>query len=81
MLIFFLSYFLICANFFNLPERYYSFLYVPLDPIKPLVTKLQTDNYDLRKVYQVTESVAEELKNYRDDIDNEFQHWYDLAIR
>ena len=29
----------------------------------------------------MTDSILRELKNYRDDIDNEFQHWYDFAIR
>ena len=27
------------------------------------------------------DSVLREWKNYRDDIDNEFQHWYDFAVR
>ena len=27
------------------------------------------------------DSDAEKLKNYRDDIDNEFQHWCDVAVR
>ena len=27
------------------------------------------------------DSVAEKLKNYRDDIDNEFQHWCDVDVR
>ena len=27
------------------------------------------------------DSVAEKLKNYRDDIDNEFHHWCDVAVR
>ena len=27
------------------------------------------------------DSVLRELKNYRDDIDNEFQHWYGLVVR
>ena len=26
-------------------------------------------------------SIIEELINYRDEIDNEFRHWYDLAIK
>ena len=27
------------------------------------------------------DDVLMELKNYRDDIDYEFQHWYDFAVR
>ena len=26
-------------------------------------------------------SVLKELENYRDEVDNEFQHWYDFAVR
>ena len=29
----------------------------------------------------MTDSILRELKNYRDDIDNEFQHWYYFAVR
>ena len=29
----------------------------------------------------MNERVLRELKNYRDDIDNEFQYWYDFAVR
>ena len=28
----------------------------------------------------MTASVAEELKNYRNDSVNEFQHWYGFAV-
>ena len=29
----------------------------------------------------MTDSVLREFKNYRDDIDNEFQHWHYFAVR
>ena len=29
----------------------------------------------------MNERVLRELKNYRDYIDNEFQYWYDFAVR
>ena len=59
----------------------FSFVFNALKPIKPLVTKLQKRNQDIYTACQMTDSVVMELKNYRDDIDNESQHWYDLAVR
>ena len=29
----------------------------------------------------MTDSILRELKNYRDDSDNEYQHWYYFAVR
>ena len=64
-------------------EQILSFLVVfnAVEPIKPLVTKLRKCNQDKYTTYQMIESVLRQLKNYRDDIDNEFQHWYDFPVR
>ena len=59
----------------------FSVVFNAVEPIKPLVTKLQKRNQDIYTAYQMTVGVLRELKNYRDDIDNEFQHWYDFAVR
>ena len=59
----------------------FSAVFNALEPIKPLVTKLQKLNQDIYTAYQMIGSVLRELKNYRDDIYNEFQHWYDFAVR
>ena len=59
----------------------FSVVFNALELIKPLVTKLQKRNQDIYTAYQMIESVLREWKNYRDDIDNEFQHWHDLAVR
>ena len=41
-----------------------------LDPIKSLLTKLGKCYRDMHKAYHMIESVAAELKKYRDGIDN-----------
>ena len=58
-----------------------SLIFISLDPIKSLLTKLQKYYQFIHKTYQMIDSVAEKLKNYRDDIDNEFQHWCDVDVR
>lgn len=62
------------SGFFILRQRYHSFVFISLDPTKPLLTKLQNRNQDIYKAYQMIGSFAEKLKNHKDDTDNEFQH-------
>ena len=58
-----------------------SVVFNALEPMKPLVTKLQKHNQDINTAYQMIDIVLRELKNYRDYIDNEFQHWHNFAVR
>ena len=58
----------------------FSVVFNALERIKPLVTKLQIRNQDIYTAYHMTDSVLRELKNWKDDIDNEFRHWCDIAV-
>ena len=59
----------------------FSAVFNALEPIKLLVRKLQKHNQDIYKAHQMIDSVLRELRNYRDDIHNKFQHWYDFSVR
>ena len=59
----------------------FSVAFNTIEPIKPLVTKLQKRIQDIYRAYQIIDNVLRESKNYRDDMDNEFQHRYSFAVR
>ena len=50
-----------------------------LDPLKPLVTKLQKRNQDIYVAYSMIDLVMSDMKLYRENIDKEFKPWYNLA--
>ena len=50
-----------------------------LEPIKPLVTKLQKRNQDIFQGYHMIDDVIYRLKEMREDIDSEFHDWYEQA--
>lgn len=50
-----------------------------LEPIKPLVKKLQKRNADIFKGYHMIDSVIEELGKFRENIDVVFDKWYKEA--
>ena len=62
-------------------EHIFSIVFSTLEPIKPLVTKLQKCNQDIYTVYQMTDSILREFKDYKDGIDIEFEDWYDFPER
>ena len=43
--------------------------------------KLQKRNQDIYKAYQMTNNVASKLKGFRDNIDIEFEHWFNFAVK
>ena len=57
----------------------FSVVFNCLEPLKPLVTKLQKPNQDIYMAYSLTDLVISDLKRYRSNIDQEFKAWYNLA--
>ena len=52
-----------------------------LGPLKPLVTKLQKRNQNICKAYQMIDDVISELKGFRENVDMEFEHWFNFAVK
>ena len=50
-----------------------------LEPLKPLVTKLQKRNQDIYQAYQTIDQVINDLRETKDNMDEEFHHWYEMA--
>ena len=50
----------------------FSLVFNELEPLKPLVTKLQKSNQDIYKPYQTSDNVIPKLKGFRDDVGIEF---------
>ena len=59
----------------------FSLVFNGLEPLKPLVTKLQERNQDIYKTYQMTDNVVSELKGFGDNVDIEFEHWFNFAVK
>ena len=57
----------------------FAVLYNGLEPLKPLVTKLQKCNQDIYQAYQMIYQVINDLRETKDDMDEEFHHWYEMA--
>ncbi len=51
-----------------------------LEPIKPLVSKLQRRNLDIFKGYHMIDNVIDRLKEMRAEVDDEFSDWYQQAV-
>ena len=59
----------------------FSLVFNGLEPLKPLVTKLQKRNLDIYKAYQMTDNVIFELKGFRDNVDMEFKNWFNFPVK
>ena len=57
----------------------FAVLYNVLEPLKPLVTKLQKHNQDIYQAYQTIDQVINDLRETKDNMDEEFHHWYEMA--
>ena len=55
--------FLICVDFFILWQCDYSFIFISLDPIKSLLTKLQKCYQDMHKAYHMHKAYQKNWKN------------------
>ena len=52
-----------------------------LEPLTPLVTRLQKCNLDIYKVFRMTDNVTSKLKDFRDNVNIEFEHWFNFAVK
>ena len=57
----------------------FSVVFNYLEPLKPLVTKLQKQNQDIYMAHSMTDLVISDLKRYRENIDEEFKARYNLS--
>ena len=57
----------------------FAVLFNGLEPLKPLVTKLQKRNQDIYHTYHMTDQVISDLKDTKRDIENEFKEWFKFA--
>ena len=57
----------------------FAVLYSGLELLKPLVTKLQKRNQDIYQAYQMIDQVINDLREKKDNMDEEFHHWYEMA--
>ena len=67
-----------CSSFQHLIS--FSILFNGLEPVKPLATKLQKRNADIYVAYHMIDEVIDQLRSYRDNIDDEFSEWYNFAV-
>ena len=51
----------------------FAILYNGLEPLKPLVTKLQKRDQDIYHAYNMTDQVIRDLKDTKRNIENEFK--------
>ncbi len=51
-----------------------------LEPIKPLVLKLQRRNKDIFKGYHMIDNVIHRIKEMRAEVDDEFSDWYQQVV-
>ena len=66
-----------CQRFDRLVN--FAVLYNELEPLKPLVTKLQKGNQDIYQAYQMIDQVNTNLRETKDNVDEGFHHWYEMA--
>ena len=52
-----------------------------LEPLKPLVAKLQKRNQDIYEGYHMIDQVINDLRETKGNMDEEFHHWYEMACK
>ena len=57
----------------------FDVLFNGLEPLKPLVAKLQKRNLDIYHAYYMINKVIRDLKDIKRDIENEFKGWFKFA--
>ena len=57
----------------------FAVLFNGLEPLKPLVTKLQKRNLDIYHAYHMIDQVISDLKDTKRDIEHEFKGWFKFA--
>ena len=71
------SLFAACRRFDRLIT--FAVLYNGLEPLRPLVTKLQKRHQDIYEAYQMIDQVINDLRETKYNMDEEFHHWYEMA--
>ena len=59
----------------------FSLVFNGLEPLKTLVTKFQKRNQNIYKAYQITDNIISEVKGFRDNVDIDFEHWFNFAVK
>ena len=67
-----------CTKFEHLIS--FSILFNGLEPLKPLVSKLQKRNQDIYKAYHMIDSVITDLERNHKNLDEEFIESFQLAV-
>ena len=57
----------------------FAVLYNGLGALKPLVTKLQKHKLHIYQAYQMISQVINDLRETKDNMDEEFHHWYEMV--
>lgn len=57
----------------------FAVLYNGLEPLKSLVINLQKRNQDIYQAYRMINQVINDLRETKNNIDEEFHHWYEMA--
>ena len=70
--------FVACRRFDRLVA--FAVLFNGLEPMKPLVTKLQKRNRDIYQAYHMIDRVVSDLSDVKKNIENEFSGWYKFAV-
>ena len=70
--------FVACRRFDRLTA--FSVLFNGLEPLKPLVTKLQKRNQDIYQAYHMIDQVLNDLKKTKTNITEEFKLWFQFAV-
>ena len=58
----------------------FAVLFNGLEPLKPLVTKLQKRNQDIYQAYHMIDQVLSDLKDVKNNIEEEFSAWFKFAV-
>ena len=67
-----------CSSFAHIVA--FSVLFNGLEPLKPLVVKLQKRDQDIFKGYYMIDTIVSDLMDYRRNVDKEFSIWYGFAV-
>ena len=58
----------------------FAVLFNELEPLKPLVTKLQKRNQGIYQAYHMIDHVLSDLKHVKNNIEEEFSVWFKFAV-
>ena len=59
----------------------FSLFFNGLEPLNPLVTKLQKRNQYIYQAWQMIRNVISELKGFSGNVNIKFEHWFNFAVK